>query len=98
MERAFLTAKIHGHVFRFVRVKKVDKENSCGECDFEKKTIKIKKDMAKKTEAETLLHEILHSIDYSLAEPRIHTFSSNLYQIFKDNPKLLELIFPRPRK
>ena len=93
--RAFLTVKIHGHNYRIYRVKRVDKDGSRGECDFEKKTIKVKDGMEKRTEEETLLHELMHSIDYSMSENRIHTFSSNLNQILKDNPKLLDFIFPR---
>lgn len=93
--RAFLTVKIHGHLYRFYRVKRVDDDDNRGECDFEKKTIKVKRGMEKRAESETLLHECLHSIDTEMSERRIHHLSTNLYQIFKDNPKLLDIIFPR---
>lgn len=93
--RAFLTVKILGHSYKFYRVRKVDKNNSSGECNFQRNIIKIKSGQQKTAEAETILHEVLHALDPNLSEVRVHAFAAQLHQVLRDNPKLLDLIFPR---
>lgn len=56
--------KILGKTFRIIYPKKIDKDNSYGECDGANRTIKIRADLEGAIYRETVLHEILHAIFY----------------------------------
>ena len=59
--------QLTGHTYKVKLVKKVDKEDSCGEVLYEKKLIKLRKptkDYTIQMVEETLLHEIIHAILY----------------------------------
>lgn len=53
---------ILGIPFEIKFVKKVDKDDSMGECDSTSRVIKIKKDTNNEIIESTLLHEIIHGV------------------------------------
>jgi hypothetical protein len=66
----------------------------CGQCDDNKQTISLKKDMPKDLELDTLIHEITHAIDYQMnlemSERQVHGVGAGLAAVFIDNPKLID--------
>jgi hypothetical protein len=67
-----------------------------GQIDKFTNIIKIDAKQPKEEQVSTLLHEILHGITYSLpielAEKEVICLECALMTLFKDNPKLLELL------
>jgi len=53
---------IMGTTFRIVQVKKIDKDDSMGECEPLQRTIKIKAGLNDEMFESTLLHEVIHAI------------------------------------
>jgi hypothetical protein len=60
-------------------------------------TIKIRKDQHPESQADTLLHELIHAIDYAnntgMTERQVHATASGLLQVIYDNPDFVEWIW-----
>lgn len=71
----------------------------CGQIDYHKQKIKIKKDLGKDIKKVTLLHEIIHGIfensgqrELNTNEDLINSLANSIYQIFKNNNELIEYL------
>jgi hypothetical protein len=69
-----------------------------GQIDHGAALISIKANMDKQVQVQTLLHEILHSIEaqtgrrHELKEPMIDALAYGIYQVMRDNPELVRMI------
>ncbi len=83
--------KIGGHKFKIV-IKDMG-NGKMGECDFNKNTISLSKDLSDSQREVTLFHEILHAVNSEWDNQfNGHVFleavSQQLYQVFVDNKML----------
>lgn len=89
------TVKILGKTYRISVVDKVDDEDSLGECNDVLQRILVKAGQRPDQAMDTVLHEIVHAIDYqmhlSLTERQVHCVASGLTAVFLENPRLSEL-------
>lgn len=81
------TFSIFSTTYKIKEVKKVDSENSMGECDIDKKVIKLQKSLSLQDKEVTFLHELTHTIllslgydDLSNDESFVEQFSAALHQ------------------
>lgn len=78
-----------------------DMEN-CGECLDTKQLIKIDHEMPHELTQDTLLHEIMHAIDYQmhigLKEREISAMASGITAVIKENPGLAKFLLVQPSK
>jgi hypothetical protein len=76
--------------------------NMFGYCDYENLLIKIKADQQPAMELDTVLHEILHAIDYSmnteLEERQIYCMTVGILSVLKYNQPLLEYLYKATKK
>lgn len=82
-----------GHTYKVRLVKKVDKENSCGEVVYTTKTVRLKKankDYNEDMVIETFFHELIHAIldeaeynNLSDDERLVERMSRLMHQAFK---------------
>lgn len=76
--------------------------NMLGYCDYENLSIKIKADQQPDMELDTVLHEILHAIDYSmnteLEERQIYCMTVGILSVLKYNQPLLEYLYKAIKK
>ena len=70
-----------------------------GSVDYVTQTIKISKELTPQRKAETLLHEVVHTIlfemrevDLSENERFVGIMAATLLQVFRDNPALLAFL------
>ena len=70
-----------------------------GEVDHVEQVIRISKELKPQRKAETLLHEVVHTILFELRESELHdnerfvsSMAATLLQVFRDNPALLALL------
>lgn len=87
---------IMGKDFTIERVDLIDgKSGVAGQIDGDEARIRIKKGMSRDMEIDTVLHEIVHGIDYimdlDLTETQVKRISSGLHCVLKQNPKLTRL-------
>lgn len=68
-------------------------QDALGETHTNRQLIKMQKGMPPDTEQETLLHEVIHAVDESLAlgmtEGQVHGLACGLFAVFKDNNSTL---------
>lgn len=81
-----------------------------GTCDHARSVIALDSGQDTQQERDTLMHEALHAIDYSMAlglkERQIHALGAGLTALFTDNPGLafwlsghqVEVVDAKPRK
>jgi len=73
-----------------------------GLCEDQTQTIKIADDMAHGLERDTLLHEAIHAIDYSMqlsmSERQVCGLGTAIYALLADNPELVKYIMEKPKK
>lgn len=93
--KPFLKAKIGGHVWNYFLVSRFKEKDTLAKCYFSKNRISIKKGMVESAQKESAFHETVHAVDPDMGEARVQAFSQQLYQTLKDNPQLLNFIFPR---
>ncbi|MCP5099415.1 MAG: hypothetical protein GY943_28000, partial [Chloroflexi bacterium] len=71
---------------------KIDDGVALGTCDVEQCLIKVCTKQDPQQMRDTLLHEVIHSLDETLSldltEQQVHALAGGLYGLFKDNPKL----------
>ncbi len=67
-----------------------------GRCDHIKGVITLNEDMCPDQTRDTLLHEILHSIDYAMStkmtEEQVHAIASGLLCVLRDNLPLVKFL------
>lgn len=72
-----------------------DFENA-GQCFDNKQLIKIATDMPLELEQDSVLHELIHAIDYGMhlemAERQVSALASGLIALIRDNPSLLHYL------
>jgi hypothetical protein len=86
--------KIMGKTYK---VKRTDREDIEGEFDAMAQTIVINKTIVVADAlADTLLHEVLHAIEYNAGlefnEPYVRAFATGLIPVLRQNPDLLILV------
>ena len=73
-----------------------DGEKCWGTCDYEKREIDIAVETDAVQKRITLLHEIIHAIDwsmgYTLQEAEVHGLAIGLFGVLVENPKVAEYI------
>lgn len=66
-----------------------------GQCNRDKLTITVATYFPDENVMDTLLHEVIHAIDYSMAtrmtEEQVAALATGLFAVFRDNPGLMEL-------
>ena len=76
---------------------KEDLQELCGQCDYDNLKIDIKSGQHPFLEADTLLHEVVHSIDDAMQlkmnERQVHCVATGLIAALKDNPEFLEYLY-----
>ncbi len=74
----------------------IEDGQALGTCDVEHCLIKICSTQHPQQMRDTLLHELIHSLDETLSldltEQQVHALAGGLYGLFKDNPKLIQWI------
>jgi hypothetical protein len=90
---------ILSHEYRVVRVPPGSLDNDHGTVNYELQEIQLSDSIDGSFLCETLLHEILHIIDYytsgpeQLSESDIFRMSTVLYDTFRNNPELVRRLF-----
>jgi hypothetical protein len=89
--------KIGNQTYEIIEVECVDKHSSlAGQIKFYDSIIRIDKGLSTEQKQETIIHEVLHGIEYfmgmDLEEDVIKQFGRGLTMVFKDNPRLLEYL------
>lgn len=89
------SVRIIGKTYDIVLSPKASMPNEYGLCDSERQRIHVMVDASNATIIDTLLHECLHAIDFSihleLTERQVHATASGLAALFLDNPDLVNL-------
>lgn len=103
--RAPNKVKIGGHIFSIKYFETTDPSREFGSYQASANRIELQKGLSAHQERATLLHEILHGICYgsglsgklgkALEEDVVIAFESNLYQVIRDNPKLIKYLTER---
>jgi len=87
--------KIIGKTYNFQVVDKVDDADSLGECNDVLQRILVKSDQKPDQLMDTILHEVVHAIDYQMhlgmTERQVHAVAAGLTAVFLDNPNFSEL-------
>lgn len=83
---------ILGKTFKVEWVDELD--GAVGETYTHKQLIRMQKGTPPDTERETLLHEVIHAVDESLAlhmtEAQVHGLACGLYAVLRDNEQALK--------
>lgn len=86
--------KIIGKTYRVEPVPEMD--DDCGACYDSKQLIKISEDLAQELAQDTLLHEVIHAVDFqmhtNLKERQVSALASGLTAVFKENPEFVKYI------
>ena len=88
------TVKVGAFVWQIKFVEMFEDKNTYGECEKTTLCIKIKRGMPDDVTAETLLHELIHAVNYGYEEEVVHTTSVLLFTTFRENPALRDVLFP----
>jgi hypothetical protein len=74
----------------------IDDFEDAGQCFDVKQSIKIRADMPLELEQDTVVHELLHALDYSMhlemAERQVSALAAGLLAVLRDNPSLLHYL------
>lgn len=94
-----MKVKIVGKVYDVEFVSEVDPQKSLGECVDSSQLIKIQTGLHPETQADTLLHEIIHGIDFAfnakLTERQVHSVATGILAVLYDNPEIVAWIMDR---
>lgn len=86
-------------VGRTYAIEFIDGFHLAGECSNGKQRIKIESGNASSYERDTVLHEILHAIDYNMQskmnERQVATMASGLLAVLQENPSLVEYLLDK---
>lgn len=73
-----------------------------GLCDEQRQELKVSTKLAHDLERDTLLHEAIHAIDYSMqlkmSEKQVNGMGTAIYALLMDNPDLIKYLVQKPRK
>lgn len=73
---------------------------NCGECIDMKQQIKLQADMPLTLEQDTLLHEVIHALDFGMKlhmkERQVSALASGLIGVFRDNPAFVQYLSQQP--
>lgn len=93
------SVRIMGKLYKLVVT---EAEDVLGLSDNTNNVLSYRDDQHWQQKRDSVLHEILHSIDYSVAigleERQIHALGAGLYQLISENPTLMRWIARRPAK
>lgn len=96
MSRLPETLRIFGKRYAIQRVVDPFKQGQYGECDDQACTIRIATDAHPDQELDTLVHELIHAVDFAmrlnLSERQVHALGAGLSGVLCDNPKLVRYI------
>ena len=88
------TLKIVGKKYKLIYDAKM--QDDCGECDNNKQSITLKKEMPSDLELDTIIHEVTHAIDYQMnlemSERQVHGVGAGLAAVLIDNPKFIDYL------
>lgn len=81
------TLKIGGHSVRLQIVEEMegDYPHAAGCWTESQNLIQLRKSQVQSQKEVTLIHEVLHAINYNLTEEQVEFLSQALYQVIKDN-------------
>lgn len=86
--------KIIGKTYKIEPVPEMDDE--CGACYDSKQLIKISEDLPQELSQDTLLHEVMHAIDFqmhtNMKERQISAMAAGLTAVFKENPTFVKYL------
>jgi len=77
--------KVGGHIYKIELVDSEVLDNDCGKVNKSRNVIQIRKDLPQSQLEETLIHELVHTINFDWNEERVEFVSNAIYQILKDN-------------
>jgi hypothetical protein len=79
--------RIAGKVYRV----KFRQETDCGRCDNARLTITISRDQDKQHQRDTLLHEVIHAVEYAcgmdIGEENVRMLGTHLLAALVENPE-----------
>ena len=86
--------KIVGKTYVVEEIPEMDED--CGACYDTKQLIKIAGDLPQELSQDTLLHEVMHAIDYqmhlNLKERHVSAMASGLMAVIKENPDFVNYL------
>lgn len=91
-----MKCKVIGKTYTVEFVSQESLPNDYGECIDTQQIIRVRTDLHKETQADVLLHELVHAVDFAvntkLTERQVHAIATGLLGVFFDNPEILEWI------
>lgn len=88
------TLRILGKTYKVKFVDKVDEEDSLGLCKAAEQEILLRIDQPQDCLRDTLLHEIVHALDYQLhlglKERQVHCIAMGIVAVLLDNPEFAQ--------
>ena len=92
-----MNLKILGKTYQVQFVPVDDLPKDYGEVNDEVQIIKVRSDLHKEHQADVLLHEVIHAIDFAvngkMTERQVHTIATGLLAVIFDNPTFMELLW-----
>jgi hypothetical protein len=89
------TIKVLGKPYSVTYVLEME-DDDVGDTDSSKQAINIAEGQAHEAERDTVLHEIIHAIDFAVAgemtERQVHALAGGLLQVLRENPKLTKYL------
>lgn len=84
------TLRIVGKRYKLQVVEKIDDEDSYGEHDYSKQTMKVREDQGFEAARDSLLHEAVHGVDeqmdIDLKEHQVRKLATGMLALMRDNP------------
>ena len=94
--------KILGKEYEIIEADATIMNDKVGICDFTKQKIYIAEGLTDDLHADTLLHEIVHVIDFTigleLTEKQIIGIAGGLYAVWKDNQSIIDINYKEQDK
>lgn len=91
-----MKVKVVGKTYLVNFVDRKELPNDYGECNNETQIIRVRKDNHGETQADVLLHEIIHAVDFAvnsdMTERQVHSIATGLLQVILDNPEIVKWI------
>ena len=85
--------KIGGVNYKIEFIEADNINDDLGEVRFNKSVIRINKETDRQQQLLAFIHELLHCINNQLSEKDVEFLAMAIYQIIKDNKKILKEIF-----
>lgn len=85
--------KILGKTYQIQYVPQDDLPSDYGECNNESQIIKVRTDLHTESQADVLLHEVFHAIDFAtnskMTERQIHALATGFLAVLLDNKETI---------